>query len=214
MVKFRGETIENAVASRYCPARVTVPHKMGKLHDETSGSIGVTMYRKRLDGMNCSIARALDEVGEWWTLLIVRECTQGSTRFDEFQSALGIARNVLAARLERLIELDIVERFPLAERANTFGYRLTRKGADLYPVLVALMQWGDRWLAVNGRAPVKLVEDASGEPVEVMGVKGPDGRTLSFQDVRFAPGPGATRTTRAVIENRNARVLGDASEEN
>jgi DNA-binding HxlR family transcriptional regulator len=171
------------------------------------------MYRKRLDGMNCSIARALDEVGEWWTLLIVRECTQGSTRFDEFQSALGIARNVLTARLERMIELGILERFPLAARANTFGYRLTAKGEELYPVLVALMQWGDRWLAANGRPPVKLVDDASGDPVEIMGLRGADGRTLGFQDVRFAPGPGATKTTRAVIENRNARVLGDTGED-
>lgn len=121
------------------------------------------MYRKRFDGMDCSIARALDEVGEWWTLLIVRECTQGSRRFDEFQSGLGIARNVLTARLERLIELDILERFPVAERANTFGYRLTSKGADLYPVLVALMQWGDKWLRPNGKPPITLVEHASGE---------------------------------------------------
>ncbi|WP_346777863.1 helix-turn-helix domain-containing protein [Paraburkholderia sp. Ac-20340] len=162
--------------------------------------------------MNCSIARALDEVGEWWTLLIVRECTQGSTRFDEFQGALGIARNVLAARLERMIELGILERFPLAARANTFGYRLTTKGADLYPVLVALMQWGDKWLAVDGRAPIALVEEASGEPVETMGVTGAHGRALRFQDVRFAPGPGATGATHAVIETRNVRVLGDADD--
>jgi DNA-binding HxlR family transcriptional regulator len=171
------------------------------------------MYRKRFDGMNCSIARALDEVGEWWTLLIVRECTQGSTRFDEFQSQLGIARNILTSRLERLIELKILERFPLPERANTYGYHLTDKGMELYPVLVALMQWGDKWLTPNGKPPIKLVDNASGAPVEVAGVRSADGRDLSFRDVRYAPGPGATKATREVIESRNERVLRDQAEE-
>ncbi|WP_321957879.1 winged helix-turn-helix transcriptional regulator [Paraburkholderia bannensis] len=171
------------------------------------------MYRKRFDAMDCSIARALDEVGEWWTLLIVRECTQGSRRFDEFQSGLGIARNVLTARLERLIELDILERFPIAERANTFGYRLTAKGTDLYPVLVALMQWGDKWLAPNGKPRITLVEDASGSPVEAVEVRAPSGQALTYKDVRFAPGPGANRKTQVVIDERNDRVLGDPGDE-
>jgi DNA-binding HxlR family transcriptional regulator len=170
------------------------------------------MYRKRFDGMDCSIARALDEVGEWWTLLIVRECTQGSRRFDEFQSGLGIARNVLTARLERLIELDIVERFPIAERANTYGYRLTCKGTDLYPVLVALMQWGDKWLTPSGKPPIKLVEHASGSPVDVVEVRSTSGQALTYRDVRFAAGPGATEATQDVIDSRNDRVLGDPAE--
>jgi DNA-binding HxlR family transcriptional regulator len=166
------------------------------------------MYRKRFDDMNCSIARALEEVGEWWTLLIVRECTQGTSRFDEFQSELGIARNVLTARLERLVETGILERYALEERANTFGYRLTEKGNELYPVLVALMQWGDRWLAPRGKPPVALVDDASGQLVQPIAVQAKSGKALSYRDVRFAPGPGATATTRAVIDGRNQRVLG------
>ncbi len=166
------------------------------------------MQRKSFSGMNCSIARSLDEVGEWWSLLIVRECTQGSMRFDEFQSQLGIARNILTARLARLTELGILERFPLEGRANTEGYRLTQKGEELYPVLVALMQWGDRWLAPDGKPPTALVDDAVGLPVERVAVRSKDGRKLSFRDVRFAPGPGATATTATVIENRNQRVLG------
>jgi DNA-binding HxlR family transcriptional regulator len=165
------------------------------------------MYRKHFTGMNCSIARALDEVGEWWTLLIVRELTQGSKRFVEFQKQLGIARNILTARLERLTELGIIEKFPLEDRANTDGYRLTEKGEELYPVIVALMQWGDRWLAKDGKPPVKLVEHETGQPVDKIVVKGSKGDELSFRDVRFAPGEGATETTRAVIEERNRRVL-------
>ncbi|MGC4043273.1 MAG: helix-turn-helix domain-containing protein [Armatimonas sp.] len=140
--------------------------------------------------------------------MIVRECTHGATRFDEFQTRLGIARNILTARLERLVTLEILERFPLADRANTEGYRLTKKGEELYPVLVALMQWGDNWLVSNGKPPTVLVEDATGEPVEKVTVLGKSGRPLSFRDVRYAEGPGATETTQSVIKNRNERVLG------
>jgi DNA-binding HxlR family transcriptional regulator len=165
------------------------------------------MQRKHFTGTNCSIARSLEEVGEWWSLLIVRECTQGSTRFDEFQAQLGIARNILTTRLERLTALGILERFPLEDRANTDGYRLTKKGEDLYPVLVSLMQWGDRWLSHNGKPPTLLVDDTTGRPVDQMVVRGKNGRNLSFRDVRFTPGPGATATTRQVIDNRNARIL-------
>jgi DNA-binding HxlR family transcriptional regulator len=102
------------------------------------------MQRKSFSGMNCSIARALDEVGEWWTLLIVREAAHGASRFDDFVRELGISRNILAVRLDRLIELEIFERFSLANGGSAEGYRLTAKGEDLYPLIVALMQWGDR----------------------------------------------------------------------
>jgi DNA-binding HxlR family transcriptional regulator len=166
------------------------------------------MQRKSFSDMNCSIARALEEVGEWWSLLIVRECTQGTRRFDAFQRELGIARNVLTARLHRLTALGIIERFALDERAGTDGYRLTTKGEALYPVLVALMQWGDHWLARDGKPPVALVEDATGAPVEPVAVHAENGRALTFRDVRFAPGPGATARTQTVIENRNRKVLG------
>jgi DNA-binding HxlR family transcriptional regulator len=166
------------------------------------------MERKSFSGMNCSIARSLEEVGEWWSLLIVRECTQGACRFDEFQRGLGIARNILTVRLQRLTEHGILERFALEDRANTDGYRLTKKGEDLYPVLVALMQWGDRWLASGGRPPTALIEDGTGDPVERLTVQARDGRPLSFKDVRFAPGPGATATTQVVIDDRNRKVLG------
>lgn len=157
--------------------------------------------------MNCSIARALEEVGEWWSLLIVRECTQGSVRFDEFQNQLGIARNILTSRLERLIELDILERFPIEGRGKVHGYRLTEKGEGLYPVLIALMQWGDRWATPNGKPPTVLVDDATGSRLEPVTVRDKTGAPLSFRQVRFVAGPGATATTHTLIENRNQRVL-------
>jgi DNA-binding HxlR family transcriptional regulator len=165
------------------------------------------MQRKSFSGMNCSIARSLEEVGEWWSLLIVRECTQGMTRFDEFQRELGIARNILTARLERLTQLGILERFPLEDRAGTDGYRLTEKGEDLYPVLVALWQWGDRWLASRGKPPTTLIEDSTGTAIEQMAVRGKGRKSLSFRDIRFASGPGATAKTATVIQGRNQKVL-------
>jgi DNA-binding HxlR family transcriptional regulator len=165
------------------------------------------MERKRFDDMECSVARALDEVGEWWSLLIVRECMLGATRFDEFQSGLGIARNMLTTRLNRLVELGVLERFPLEDRANTNGYRLTSKGEDLYPVLVALMQWGDEWLAPRGKPPLKLVDHLSGRPIEKLSVRSKSGQGLSYKEVRYEPGPGATPSTRALIESRNRRVM-------
>jgi DNA-binding HxlR family transcriptional regulator len=168
----------------------------------------VLMQRKSFSGMNCSIARALEEVGEWWSLLIVREATQGAYRFDDFLRELGIARNILTTRLERLVDLGIFERFPLTDRANTDGYRLTTKGEELYPVLVTLLQWGDRWLSPNGKPPTALVEDATGVPIERIAVRTQDGEPLSFREVRFEPGPGAKATTSDMIEARNQKVLG------
>jgi len=166
------------------------------------------MQRKSFTGMNCSIARALDQVGEWWSLLIVRECLQGSKRFDEFQTNLGIARNILTTRLEKLVETGIIERFPLEDRANTDGYRLTSKGEELYPALVALLQWGDKWLAVDGKAPLSLIEDGTGDPIETITLHGKSGRPLSFREIRFVPGPGATERTQLIVDKRNQRVLG------
>ena len=166
------------------------------------------MQRKTFTSMNCSIAQALEEVGEWWSLLIVRECTEGVTRFDEFHQELGIARNTLTTRLERLTNLGILEKYPLEDRANTDGYRLTEKGEALYPVLVALMQWGDRWSVSSRKLRTKLVEDATGRPIEDITVRSKGGRPLSFRDVRVVPGPEGTATTHAAIARRNGRVLG------
>ena len=102
------------------------------------------MLRSDYDGQVCSIARGLELVGERWTLLIIRDVFHGRRRFEEIQSSLGIARNVLTSRLARLVEEDILERRPYSERPRRDEYFLTEKGLDLWPVLVTLMHWGDR----------------------------------------------------------------------
>jgi DNA-binding HxlR family transcriptional regulator len=121
------------------------------------------MLPRVYEDQDCSIARALEAVGERWTLLIVREALNGTRRFDEFQSRLGIARNVLAARLERLVEEGILERRPYQERPRRFEYVPTRKGEELLPVTLALLSWGDRYYAdpIEG-PPVVLRHDPCG----------------------------------------------------
>jgi DNA-binding HxlR family transcriptional regulator len=163
------------------------------------------MYRKTFEGMNCSIARALDQVGEWWSLLIVRECTLGTSRFDEFQSRLGIARNVLTARLNSLVEHGVLEKVLAEGSERRNEYRLTEKGEDLYPALVALSQWGDRWC--GHAAPLQLVEHSTGLPVEPVGLR-VGKRTLGLRDVRLEPGPGATAKTVDTVKARNRAILG------
>ena len=102
------------------------------------------MLGRRYDEQDCSIARALEVVGERWTLLILREAFLGTSRFDDFHRRLGIARNVLQTRLERLVAEGVLERFPYQERPPRYDYQLTQEGRDLLPVLVALLHWGDR----------------------------------------------------------------------
>jgi DNA-binding HxlR family transcriptional regulator len=114
--------------------------------------------RFRYSAENCSIRRTLDIVGEKWTLLVLREAFYGVRRFDDFRRALGCARNILSARLKTLVDEGILSRHPYREPGARLRdeYRLTDKGIELFPALVALMQWGDRWAA-----------DAAGPPVEV-----------------------------------------------
>src|SRR5205823_14777410 len=113
------------------------------------------MLGKDYAGQNCSIAGTLELIGERWTLLVLRDAFLGVRRFDDFQRDLGVARNVLAARLGRLVDEGVLERVAYQERPERFEYRLTEKGLDLWPVLATLMQWGDQHV-MGGRAPVVL----------------------------------------------------------
>jgi DNA-binding HxlR family transcriptional regulator len=105
------------------------------------------VLHRRYEGQDCPIARALEVVGERWTLLIVRDVLDGLRRFDELQSSLSVARNVLAARLDRLVEEGVLERVPYSERPRRCEYRLTAKGRELEPALAALRRWGDQLVA-------------------------------------------------------------------
>ena len=146
------------------------------------------MLRRDYDGQNCSIARALEIVGERWTLLIVRDAFLGLRRFDQFQESLGIARNVLTDRLNRLVEEGILERVRYSERPERYEYRLTRKGRELNVALAALRQWGDEYL--SEKPPRLLRRKADRKPVVAALVpKGTD--VLRPDEVETVVGPGA-----------------------
>ena len=154
------------------------------------------MTRNKLDALNCSIANALDLIGEWWTILILREAFFGTRRFEDFQQHLGIARNILTARLRKLCDSGVLERVPIKEGAKRHEYRLTQMGRDLQPTLVALTQRGDRWLHRETGAPVYFVERASGEQIADVTVQSIDGRKLEPREMAMVPGPGATEETK------------------
>ena len=124
------------------------------------------MRRTRFDDWDCSIARTVDMLGDWWTPLVVRQALLGARRFDDFQATLGIPRNVLAERLRTLVDDGVMERKQYSERPPRFEYRLTEKGIGLFGVIVAMMQWGDEWLDWPEGPPVKLVDRETGDDVE------------------------------------------------
>jgi DNA-binding HxlR family transcriptional regulator len=148
------------------------------------------MLRNDYANQHCSIAGTLELIGERWTLLIVRDAFLGIRRFDDFQRNLGIARNVLQTRLERLVEEGILERSLYQERPPRHEYRLTRKGVDLWPVLVSLMSWGDRHVFPDG-APVVMRHKDCGGTVDDRRICRECGAALEAWDVVPELGPGA-----------------------
>jgi DNA-binding HxlR family transcriptional regulator len=123
------------------------------------------VLRNDYEGQLCSIARTLELIGERWSILVIREVFSGRRRFSEMQRTLGVARNVLANRLQRLVDADILERRPYSEHPARYEYFLTEKGLDLWPVMVDLMHWGDRHAPLPGGPPMVLVHkgDCGGE---------------------------------------------------
>jgi DNA-binding HxlR family transcriptional regulator len=157
------------------------------------------MQRKRLADMECSIARTLDVVGDWWTLMIVRDlfAFKGHYRFDEIQHSLGISRNILADRLAALCEHGVAERRPYQDRPPRFEYRLTRKGQDLFPVVMALLAWGDKWTVGENGPPVLLHHttcDHDASPVMSCSHCGEPftGRTVRGRDAPYLAAAGRT----------------------
>jgi DNA-binding HxlR family transcriptional regulator len=143
------------------------------------------MRRTSFAAMDCSIAQTLEVVGEWWTLLILRDAFQGVRRFEEFQRRLGIARNVLSDRLQRLVDEGILERRRYQTQPDRSEYRLTEKGLDLYPVLIGLMQWGDKWSMGRAGPPLVLTHSGCGHDATPV-LACPDcGQAVGPRDMKF-----------------------------
>lgn len=124
------------------------------------------MLPRTYDNQVCSVARALEAIGDRWTMLVIRDAFHGVRRFDDFQERLGVARNVLSDRLTRLVDEGILEKRPYQERPQRFEYRLTAKGVDLFPVLVSLMKWGDRHAPDPAGPPVVIVHRGCGGEID------------------------------------------------
>ena len=160
------------------------------------------MGRKRFDGMNCSIAQALDVLGDWWTLLIVRDAFFGIKRFSDFRAELGIAKNILSDRLQRLVDHEILERRDVGASGARFEYDLTAKGEALLPVLTTLREWSDEWVFGKGNEPVLINHRATGKPVPKLRLRDTRGNQLGRRDLLTVAGPGATARTRAMFGKR------------
>jgi DNA-binding HxlR family transcriptional regulator len=148
------------------------------------------MQRKSFESMNCSIAQTLEVVGEWWSVLIVRDAFLGVTRFDDFQERLGISRNILTNRLDHLVAKGVLERSEYQSHPARFDYHLTEKGRDLWVVLAALRQWGDRWEAPEG-PPVVMRHDSCGHVGAFVPVCEHCGEVMTRARMTPLPGPGA-----------------------
>jgi DNA-binding HxlR family transcriptional regulator len=138
----------------------------------------------------CSIARSLEVVGERWSLLIVRDVMNGRRRFDALQKGLGVARNVLSARLQRLVEEEILERRAYQQSPPRHEYFLTEKGLDLWPALIALLHWGDRYSPGPDGPPMLIVHEECGGAVSDRGICEECGQVLTARDAKALPGPG------------------------
>ena len=163
--------------------------------------------RTRFGDENCSVAQALEVLGDWWTLLVVREAFFGIRRFSDFQANLGIAKNVLTRRLAHLVERGVLEQVDVGEHGTHYEYVLTPMGKDLTAVMTALRQWGDRWIVGAGHEPLLVCERRTGRPIPRLRIRGESGEVLRANDMEMRPGPGANKATLA----RFRRAWGDGA---
>jgi DNA-binding HxlR family transcriptional regulator len=168
------------------------------------------MRRKSFSGMACPIARSLEHVGEWWSMLILRDAFAGISHFDGFQRSLDIAPAMLTRRLKALVDHGLLERRRYNERPPRDEYVLTPRGADFAPVLITMLAWGNRHFAPEGET-LRIVDSRTGEPVDPMLVDRTSGRPLTAPGFTVAAGPAATETTHLRLA-RGSRLLEAAAE--
>jgi DNA-binding HxlR family transcriptional regulator len=161
------------------------------------------MQRKSFGNMQCPIARSLERVGEWWSILILRDAYHGLTRFDQFQKSLDIAPNMLTRRLNSLVETGLLEKRRYSERPPRYEYVLTERGRDFRPVLLALLAWGNKHFAPEG-ASVVVVDGETGAVADPIVVDRASGRPLTEAPFRTAAGPAADARTRSRYARRTA----------
>ncbi|MFE7314334.1 winged helix-turn-helix transcriptional regulator [Streptomyces sp. NPDC057555] len=134
--------------------------------------------RTRFDAEPCPVARSIDAIGDWWSLLIVRDAFDGSRRFGEFQRSLGIAKNILTSRLRTLEETGVLKPVPASDGSRYQEYVLTEKGSALFPVIVALRQWGETHCFAPGEPHSRLLDRRNGHPLSPLEIRSSDGRPI------------------------------------
>ncbi|WP_392675677.1 winged helix-turn-helix transcriptional regulator [Streptomyces sp. LN785] len=139
--------------------------------------------RTRFDDSDCPVARSVDAIGDWWSLLIVRDAFDGSRRFGEFQRSLGVAKNILTARLRTLVAGGVLESVPASDGSAYREYVLTPKGEALFPVIVALRQWGEQNFFAPGEPHSQMVDRGQGQRLRALEVRSADGRRLNPDDI-------------------------------
>jgi DNA-binding HxlR family transcriptional regulator len=147
------------------------------------------MRWNEIGDLTCSVARSLSVVGDRWTLLVLRDAFLGVRRFEDFQRDLGTTRHRLADRLRKLVRHGLLERVRYQSRPARFEYRLTEKGRDLYPVIVSLTRWGDRWMAGKAGVPVELVHKGCGHTIMPALACPECGEPVGARDMLARPGP-------------------------
>jgi DNA-binding HxlR family transcriptional regulator len=154
--------------------------------------------RTSFEGDGCPVARSLEAIGDWWTLLIIREAMLGLRRFGEFQSKLGMAKNILSARLRSMLDHGILAMVPASDGSAYQEYVLTPKGRGVFPVLVALRQWSEEFAGEPDGFPTLLVDLGKGRPVRKLELRSEDGRLLGIGDTEVRPNSGVKRRRRAL----------------
>ena len=150
--------------------------------------------RTSLENADCPIARSLDAIGDWWSLLIIRDAFLGLRRFSEFQKNIGLAKNILTVRLRALVDHGILTTAPASDGSAYQEYVLTAKGRGLFPILVALRQWSEEF---SGEPfPTLLVDRAKGRPVRKLELRAENGRLLDQGDTELKPNPKVSRRKR------------------
>ena len=154
--------------------------------------------------MQCSIARSLELVGSWWSLLLIRDAMMGARRFKHFQKSLGIAKNTLTSRLNQLIDSDILERVPAKDGSAYDEYQLTPKGRDLGPIILALSQWGDKWAVHPDGPSFEYFDRKTGEDLTAIWPRRANGEAMELRDVGVKPAGTSTPQPESGIERTSS----------
>lgn len=153
------------------------------------------MTRKSLEHLNCSWAQAAEAIGDKWSLMIVRDAFYGVRTFSAFANRIGIAKNILTQRLKHLEDHGIIEKRSMGVGSTRFEYCLSEKGLSLFPVLIAMSQWSDKWVFGPGNEPLIVVDAKNKQPIQPVQVNDAQGQPLSIEEVEFVDGPGAVNNT-------------------